>query len=34
MAIAILGDGDAVDQFHDKVRTTEFGCAGIQELGD
>ncbi len=32
--VAVLGDGDAVDQLHDEVRTARVGCPGVEDTGD
>src|SRR5438105_2832069 len=32
--IAVIGDFYSPHQFHDKVRTAGFSCAGIQDPGD
>ena len=32
--VAILGDGDALDQFHDEVGPAALGRAAVQHLGD
>ena len=32
--VAIVGDLDAADQFHDEVRPPGFGRAGVEDLGD
>jgi len=34
LLIAVLGDGNAFDQFHYEVRTAGVGRSGIQHLGD
>src|SRR5215204_3260063 len=33
-AVAVVGDGDALDQLHHEVRAAGVGGAGVQDLGD
>ena len=34
MLVAVFGDFDAADEFHDKIRPTGFRRPGIEYLGD